>query len=110
MIARRSLAAKSPVSVTAPKSVAPKRLLMEWKMKPTYQSAGAHTVRARVAASIAVRLHLQYEHDRALWRLSSGPFVPTDVAALVIANAPVAPVGDALISNMPGQTGDTSYD
>ena len=64
-------------------------------MKPTYPGAGAHTVRARVAASVAVRLHLQYEHGRAL---------PTDVAALVIANASVAPVGDALFSNMPGQT------
>jgi hypothetical protein len=49
-------------------------------------------------------LHLQYENNRPLWSLSGGRNVATDVAALVIGNASVAPVGDALFVSIPGQT------
>ena len=49
-------------------------------------------------------LHLQYENGRPRWSLSGGRSVAADVAAIVIVNASVAPVGDALFSNMPGQT------
>ena len=49
-------------------------------------------------------LHLQYENGCPRWSLSGGRRVAADVAAIVIVNASVAPVGDALFSNMPGQT------
>ena len=73
-------------------------------MKPTCPGAGVPTVRARVVASTAVRLHLQYERGRALWRLSSGPFVPADIAAIVITKTCVVPVGDTLFNDLPSQT------
>jgi hypothetical protein len=49
-------------------------------------------------------LRLSYENGRALWSLSSGPFVAADVAASVITKSCVASVGDALFVGMPGQT------
>ena len=58
----------------------------------------------RVVASIAVWLHLQYERGRALWRLSSGPFVPADVAAIVITKTCVVLIGDTLFNDLPSQT------
>lgn len=48
-------------------------------------------------------LHLQYENNRPHWSLSGGRNVIADTAALVIGNASVAPVGDALFQGMPGQ-------
>jgi hypothetical protein len=49
-------------------------------------------------------LHFQYENNRPLWALSDGRIVAVDVAALVIGNASVAPVGGALFEDLPGQT------
>jgi len=49
-------------------------------------------------------LHLQYENNGPLWSLSGGRKVAADAAALLIDNASVAPVGDALFANIPGQT------
>jgi hypothetical protein len=83
---------------------------------------GVHTVselqrsrrrldRRRGAAGLIVtamqrgaRLHLQYACGRALWRLSGGSFVPTDVAAVVISHPCVVSVGDALFPDTPAQT------
>ena len=49
-------------------------------------------------------LHLQYRAGRAFWSLSGGQSVSADVATILTSNASVAPVDDALFSNMPGQT------
>jgi hypothetical protein len=49
-------------------------------------------------------LHLQHQNNRPLWSLSSGRNVAASAAALVIGNASVAPVGNALFVNIPGQT------
>jgi hypothetical protein len=49
-------------------------------------------------------LHLQYENGRAIWLLSGRRNVAAHVAALVIGNASVVPVGDALFADLPGQT------
>jgi hypothetical protein len=51
-------------------------------------------------------LHLKYANGgRALWSLSNGQFVPADVAALLINDASVVSVGDALFPDtMPSQT------
>jgi hypothetical protein len=48
-------------------------------------------------------LHLQYQTSRALWSLSGGQSVSADVATILTSNSSVAPVDDALFSNMPGQ-------
>jgi hypothetical protein len=50
------------------------------------------------------KLHLHYEHSRPIWGLSTGEFVPADVAALVISNPAVVSVGDSLFRDLPGQT------
>ena len=49
-------------------------------------------------------LHLQYDRGRPLWRLSSGPFVTPEAAAVVIASGDVVGVGDSLFPGHPGQT------
>ena len=49
-------------------------------------------------------LHLQYENGRPPWSLSGGRSVAADVAALVIINTSVIPVGRALFAKVPGQT------
>jgi hypothetical protein len=47
-------------------------------------------------------LHLQYQNGRPIWRLSSGPFVTSEAAAIVIASD--VGVGDSLFPGHPGQT------
>jgi hypothetical protein len=49
-------------------------------------------------------LHLQYENGRPLWSLSGGRTVSAETAEVLICNASVVPVGDALFNDMPGQT------
>jgi hypothetical protein len=49
-------------------------------------------------------LHLHYQNGRALWSLSSGPFVTADIAAIVITKPSVVPVDVALFLGVPGQT------
>ena len=49
-------------------------------------------------------LHLQYQAGKALWSLSGGQSVSADLANILTSNTSVAPVDDALFSNMPGQT------
>jgi len=63
---------------------------------------GAERIIAAMKQGAALRLH--YQGGRAIWSLSSGPFVPADVAAIVTANPRVVCVGDALFLGMPGQT------
>jgi hypothetical protein len=49
-------------------------------------------------------LNLHYQNGRAIWRLSSGPFVTPQAAAIVIASDVVVGVGDSLSPGHPGQT------
>jgi hypothetical protein len=49
-------------------------------------------------------LHLHYQNGRALWSLSSGPFVTADIAAIVISKPCVVSVDVALFLGVPGQT------
>jgi hypothetical protein len=49
-------------------------------------------------------LHLHYENGRPIWRLTSGPFVTPQAAALVISSDEVVGVGDSLFPGHPGQT------
>jgi hypothetical protein len=49
-------------------------------------------------------LHLQHANGRALWSLSTGVFITSEVAALIIARPEVVAVGDGLFRNVPGQT------
>jgi len=49
-------------------------------------------------------LPLQYQASKALWSLSSGQSVSAYLAIILTSNTSVAPVDDALFSNMPGQT------
>ena len=49
-------------------------------------------------------LHLHYRNGRPIWRLSSGPFVTPEAAAVVIASDSVVGVGDSLFPCNPGQT------
>ena len=60
--------------------------------------------RVLVAMQAGAALHLHYEQGRPIWRLSSGQFVPADVAAVVIAKEVIVAVGDSLFANAPGQT------
>jgi hypothetical protein len=49
-------------------------------------------------------LHLQYTNGRPFWSLSTGRAVSADVASLLTNHASVAPVGDALFTDIPAQT------
>ena len=49
-------------------------------------------------------LHLQYSAGRPLWSLSSGRVVSSEVAAIIINDARIVPVGRALFDGMPGQS------
>jgi hypothetical protein len=49
-------------------------------------------------------LHLQYHAGRPLWSLSSGRTVSSEVAAILINDARIVPVGRALFDDMPGQS------
>jgi hypothetical protein len=49
-------------------------------------------------------LHLSYQNGQPLWQLSTGEFVPSDVAEIVIKAPDVVSVGDALLPNHPAQT------
>jgi hypothetical protein len=49
-------------------------------------------------------LHLQYSVGRPLWTLSNGRTVSTEVAAILINDARIVPVGRALFDDMPGQS------
>jgi hypothetical protein len=49
-------------------------------------------------------LFLSYERARDTWVLSDGTRVPPEIAAHVIRNGNIAPVGDALFKGVRGQT------
>lgn len=49
-------------------------------------------------------LHLQHRNGNARWSLSDGQSVTADVAAILTCSALVVPAGNALFSDMPGQT------
>jgi hypothetical protein len=49
-------------------------------------------------------LHLQYQVGRPLWALSNGRTVSSEVAAILINDARIVPVGRALFDDMPGQS------
>jgi hypothetical protein len=49
-------------------------------------------------------LHLRHQNGRPIWRLSSGPFVTSEAAAIVTASGGVVGVGDSLFPDHPGQT------
>ena len=48
-------------------------------------------------------LQLQYSNGRELWRLSSGMFVPSDVAAVVTSRSEIIDCGGALFAGLRGQ-------
>ena len=56
------------------------------------------------AMSRGEALHLEYAWYGRAWRLSGGRCIPNEVASLVIQNAHVADVGDALFHDTPPQT------
>jgi hypothetical protein len=49
-------------------------------------------------------LHLEYRSGAPAWSLSGGRIVHANIAAIVIADVSVVPVGAALFAGMPGQT------
>jgi hypothetical protein len=49
-------------------------------------------------------LHLYYQYGRPLWQLSSGEFIGSDVAEIVIKTPNIVAVGDSLFPGHPGQT------
>jgi hypothetical protein len=49
-------------------------------------------------------LNLEYRNGRSLWRLSSGPFITREIAAIVTASTSVVAAGDGLFPDHPGQT------
>ena len=64
----------------------------------------ANVARILGAMKRGATLNLHYQNGRPIWRLSSGPFVMSEVAAAVIASQDVTDVGDSLFPNHPGQT------
>jgi hypothetical protein len=66
------------------------------------RSAGAAQVLS--AMKRGATLHLHYQDGRPIWRLSTGPFVTSEAAAIVTASNVVVGVGDSLFPNHPGQT------
>jgi hypothetical protein len=49
-------------------------------------------------------LLLQFQNGRSLWRLTSGRFVPADVATLITNRPDIVDCGDSLFLNGPAQT------
>ena len=47
-------------------------------------------------------LHLRYRNHRAIWTLSTGPFVAADIAAIVISKPCIVAVDAALFLGVPG--------
>ena len=60
--------------------------------------------RTLAAMKAGAVLNLHYQNGRAIWRLSSGPFVTSQAAAIVIASDFIVGVGDSLFPDHPGQT------
>ena len=50
-------------------------------------------------------LHLHYQNGRPIWRLSTGPFVTSEAAAIVTASGAVVGVGITLFPIMPARRG-----
>jgi hypothetical protein len=66
-----------------------------------------HHAAARVVAAMrrdGLALHLSYEPSGAVWRLSDGTCVSSEIAKTVILDPDVVSVGDALFQDMPVQT------
>jgi hypothetical protein len=63
-----------------------------------------HVDRVIEALRADAALHLTFVNGRALWSLSSGVFVPADVAELVIDKSGVTPCDGALFPDVPAQT------
>jgi hypothetical protein len=55
-------------------------------------------------------LHLQFHAGQSLWLLSSGRSVSAHTAETLIKHASVVPVGDALFTDMPGQSWRFTHD
>jgi hypothetical protein len=63
-----------------------------------------NTNQALKAMKAGATLHLHYQNGRAIWRLSSGPFVMPEAATVVIASDAVVDVGASLFPGHPSQT------
>jgi hypothetical protein len=71
------------------------------------QAARHHHAADRVVAAMrrdGLALHLSYEPSGAVWRLSDGTCVSSEIAKTVILDPDVVSVGDALFQDMPVQT------
>jgi hypothetical protein len=67
------------------------------------RSAGINT--ALAAMRRGESLHLEYRGGgRPCWSLSNGRTVSAEVASILINSASVVPAGDALFSDLPGQS------
>jgi hypothetical protein len=62
------------------------------------------TDRVLTAMRNGASLFLHFANGRPFWRLSTGQFVPSDAATIVINLPDIASCGDALFHGMPGQT------
>jgi len=49
-------------------------------------------------------LNLEYRNGRSDWRLSSGPFITREIAAIVTASSFIVAASDGLFPDHPGQT------
>lgn len=49
-------------------------------------------------------LHCEFRNGRRIWWLSTGEFVPNDVAMFVAVKPEIVAVGDALFGGIPSQT------
>jgi hypothetical protein len=68
----------------------------------TRRSAGVTQVLSAMEHGAA--LHLHFQNGRAIWRLSTGAFITTEIADAMIQNARVVGVGDSLFPDYPSQT------
>ena len=64
----------------------------------------ANITRVLNALKAGAALHLAYQDGRAIWRLSPGPPVPSEVAGVITHSPNVVALGDSLFPDHPGQT------
>ena len=64
----------------------------------------ASITRVLNALKAGAALHLAYQDGRAIWRLSPGPPVTSEIASVITHSPNVVALGDSLFPDHPGQT------
>ena len=68
------------------------------------QRRRANITRVLNALKAGAALHLAYQDGRAIWRLSPGPPVTSEIAGVITHDPNVVALGDSLFPDHPGQT------